>query len=179
MFPFTVVPAYNLPVYASQRPLPDATQDSVRGCSLGFAAAVIADGRLQRACKAQPKQNPACRFPAPGSQDDIREERHITPSDASFEQTEARTTGDRPTVPSSADGVGHGVVGLASTVARFHGGSSSAYGRSGAERSTGRSRAASPSGVVAVRVSSNAEARAATRACERETFCSCWCWGCG
>src|SRR6266481_4937584 len=57
MFPFTVVPAYNLPVYASQRPLPDATQDSVRGCSLGFAAAVIADGRLQRACKAQPAQN--------------------------------------------------------------------------------------------------------------------------
>src|SRR5258706_11883039 len=54
MFPFTVVPAYNLPVYASQRPLPDATQDSVRGCSLGFTAAVIADGRLQRACKAQP-----------------------------------------------------------------------------------------------------------------------------
>jgi|ERR1035437_3257721 hypothetical protein len=41
MFPFTVVPAYNLPVYASQRPLPDATQDSVRGCSLGFAAAVM------------------------------------------------------------------------------------------------------------------------------------------
>src|SRR5258708_16454452 len=56
MFPFTVVPAYNLPVYASQRPLPDATQDSVRGCSLGFAAAVVADGRLQRACKAQPAQ---------------------------------------------------------------------------------------------------------------------------
>src|ERR1035441_1895100 len=53
MFPFTVVPAYNLPVYASQRPLPDATQDSVRGCSLGFAAAVITDGRLQRAYKAQ------------------------------------------------------------------------------------------------------------------------------
>jgi hypothetical protein len=41
MFPFTVVPAYNLPVYASQRPLPDATQDLVRGCSLGFAAAAI------------------------------------------------------------------------------------------------------------------------------------------
>ena len=56
MFPFTVVPAYHLPVYASQRPLPDATQDSVRGCLLGFAAAVIADGRLQRACKAQPAQ---------------------------------------------------------------------------------------------------------------------------
>src|ERR1700736_6043917 len=67
MFPFTVVPAYNLPVYASQRPLPDATQDSVRGCSLGFAAAVIADGRLQRACKAQPAQIPACAANAPGS----------------------------------------------------------------------------------------------------------------
>lgn len=41
IFPFTVVPAYNLPVYASQRPLPDATQDLVRGCSLGFTAAAI------------------------------------------------------------------------------------------------------------------------------------------
>jgi len=67
MFPFTVVPAYNLPVYASQRPLPDATQDSVRGCLLGFAAAVIADGRLQRACKAQPAQIPAGAANAPGS----------------------------------------------------------------------------------------------------------------
>jgi len=55
-FPVHFIPAYNLPVYASQRPLPDTTQDSVRGCSLGFAAAVIADGRLQRACKAQPAQ---------------------------------------------------------------------------------------------------------------------------
>jgi hypothetical protein len=44
IFPFTDVPAYNLPVYASQRPLPGATQDLVRGCSLGFAAAVISDG---------------------------------------------------------------------------------------------------------------------------------------
>ena len=52
-FPVHLIPAYNLPVYASQRPLPVATQDLVRGCSLGFAAAVIADGRLQRACKAQ------------------------------------------------------------------------------------------------------------------------------
>jgi hypothetical protein len=67
MFPFTVVPAYNLPVYASQRPLPDATQDSVRGCLQGFAAAVIADGRLQRACKAQPAQNRTGGFPAYGS----------------------------------------------------------------------------------------------------------------
>ena len=77
-FPVYFIPAYNLPVYASQRPLPDATQDSVRGCSLGFAAAVIADGRLQRACKAQtgspgavarPRlpQNVACGFPAPRS----------------------------------------------------------------------------------------------------------------
>src|SRR5229473_3359642 len=66
-FPVHLIPAYNLPVYASQRPLPDATQDSVRGCSLGFAAAVIADGRLQRACKAQPAQIPACAANAPGS----------------------------------------------------------------------------------------------------------------
>src|ERR1700736_6650309 len=66
MFPFTIVPAYNLPVYASQRPLPDATQDSVRGCSLGFAAAVIADGRLQRACKAQRSSNRTCPIKASG-----------------------------------------------------------------------------------------------------------------
>src|SRR5258707_7711415 len=66
-FPVHFIPAYNLPVYASQRPLPDTTQDSVRGCSLGFAAAVIADGRLQRACKAQPVQIPACAANAPGS----------------------------------------------------------------------------------------------------------------
>ena len=66
-FPVHFIPAYNLPVYASQRPLPDTTQDSVRGCSLGFAAAVIADGRLQRACKAQPAQIPACAANAPGS----------------------------------------------------------------------------------------------------------------
>ena len=65
-FPVHFIPAYNLPVYASQRPLPDATQDSVRGCSLGFAAAVIADGRLQRACKAQRSSNRTSRFPASG-----------------------------------------------------------------------------------------------------------------
>ena len=41
MFPFTFVPACNLPVYASQWPLPDITQDSVRGCELGFAAVSI------------------------------------------------------------------------------------------------------------------------------------------
>ena len=64
--PVHFIPAYNLPVYASQRPLPDATQDSVRGCLLGFAAAVIADGRLQRACKAQRSSNRTCSFPASG-----------------------------------------------------------------------------------------------------------------
>jgi hypothetical protein len=64
--PVHFIPAYNLPVYASQRPLPDATQDSVRGCSLGFAAAVITDGRLQRACKAQRSSNRTCSFPASG-----------------------------------------------------------------------------------------------------------------
>jgi len=34
ILPFTVVPACNLPVYASQWPLPDITQDLVRGCEL-------------------------------------------------------------------------------------------------------------------------------------------------
>lgn len=41
MSPFTFVPAYTLPVYASQWPLPDTTQDLVHGCWLGFAAAAI------------------------------------------------------------------------------------------------------------------------------------------
>jgi len=54
MFPFTLVPAYGLPVYASQCPLPDTTQDSVRGCWLGFAAVTISDDWLPYACKAQP-----------------------------------------------------------------------------------------------------------------------------
>ena len=40
-FPVHLIPAYNLPVYASQRPLPGATQDLVRGCSLGFAEVTI------------------------------------------------------------------------------------------------------------------------------------------
>src|SRR6202022_1279185 len=66
-FPVHFIPAYNLPVYASQRPLPDATQDSVRSCSLGFAAAAISDGRLQRACKAQRSSNRTGGFPASGS----------------------------------------------------------------------------------------------------------------
>src|ERR1700752_3437361 len=66
-FPVHFIPAYNLPVYASQRPLPDATQDSARGCSLGFAAAVIADGRLQHACKAKPAPIRSCAANALGS----------------------------------------------------------------------------------------------------------------
>lgn len=41
IFPFTYVPAYTLPVYASQCPLPGTTQDSVHRCRLGFAAAAI------------------------------------------------------------------------------------------------------------------------------------------
>ena len=67
MFPFTLVPAYGLPVYASQCPLPDTTQDLVRGCWLGFAAVTISDDRLPCACKAQPAQIPACAANAPGS----------------------------------------------------------------------------------------------------------------
>ena len=53
IFPFTCVPAYSFPVYASQRPLPDATQDSVRGCWLGFAAVAIPGACASRAFKAQ------------------------------------------------------------------------------------------------------------------------------
>ncbi len=45
ILPFTDVPAYNLPVYASQWPSPDITQDSVRGCELSFAAVSIS-GKL-------------------------------------------------------------------------------------------------------------------------------------
>ena len=56
-FPFTAIPAYNLPVSASQWPLPDTTQDSVRGCSLGFTAAAISGDGDQRTCKAQRSQN--------------------------------------------------------------------------------------------------------------------------
>src|SRR5215470_16241479 len=57
-FPVHFIAAYNLPVYASQWPLPDTTQDSVRGCSLGFTAAAISSGRVQRAFKAQRSVEP-------------------------------------------------------------------------------------------------------------------------
>ena len=63
-FPVHFIPAYNLPVYASQWPLPDTTQDSVRGCSLGFTAAAISGDRVQRTCTAQPPQNRTCRITA-------------------------------------------------------------------------------------------------------------------
>jgi hypothetical protein len=74
-FPVHFIPAYNLPVYASRWPLPDTTQDSVRGCSLGFTAATISGDGDQRTCKAQTgsleavarlqfPQNVACGFPA-------------------------------------------------------------------------------------------------------------------
>src|SRR5260221_11282237 len=95
MFPFTVVPAYNLPVYASQRPLPDATQDSVRGCLLGFAAAVIADGRLQRACKAQPSLIRTCSFPGAGSPDGSLDLAHLATPSAYIPELYRRDLQDR------------------------------------------------------------------------------------
>lgn len=48
----TFLLAYNLPVHASQRPSPDATQDSVRGCRLSFAAVAISGDKVSCACKA-------------------------------------------------------------------------------------------------------------------------------
>src|SRR5208283_4105851 len=42
-------------------------RNATRKFGLGFAAAVIADGRLQRACKAQPAQIPASAIHAQGS----------------------------------------------------------------------------------------------------------------
>ena len=65
-FPFTFVSAYCLPVYASQWPLPDTTQDSVHGCWLSFTTVVISNYRISCACKAQPSSNRACGFPAHG-----------------------------------------------------------------------------------------------------------------
>jgi len=65
--PFTFVPAYCLPVYASQRPLPDTTQDSVRGCRLSFTAVAIPDDMVSCAFKAQPAQIRASPIRALGS----------------------------------------------------------------------------------------------------------------
>ena len=55
--PFTYVPAYGLPVYASQHALPHTTQDSVPGCWLGFTRTAISGCRTSCACKAQPSPN--------------------------------------------------------------------------------------------------------------------------
>src|SRR4051794_14263861 len=49
--PFTFVPAYCLPVYASQSPLPDTTQDSVRGYRLSFTAVAISGDMVSCAFK--------------------------------------------------------------------------------------------------------------------------------
>src|SRR5262250_3082659 len=65
--PFTFVPAYCLPVYASQSPLPDTTQDSVRGCRLSFTAVAISGDMVSCAFKAQPAQIRTCGTPAYGS----------------------------------------------------------------------------------------------------------------
>src|SRR5262249_25097592 len=66
-FPVHFIPAYNLPVYASQWPLPDTTQDSVRGCSLGFTAAAISGDRLQRAFHGATRTVPYVHVDAYGS----------------------------------------------------------------------------------------------------------------
>src|SRR5215468_9069203 len=66
-FPVHFIPAYNLPVYASQWPLPDTTQDSVRGCSLGFTAAAISGDRLQRAFHGATRTDPYVHVDAYGS----------------------------------------------------------------------------------------------------------------
>ena len=65
--PFTFVPAYCLPVYASQSPLPDTTQDSVRGCRLSFTAVAISGDMVSCAFKAQPAQIRASPIRALGS----------------------------------------------------------------------------------------------------------------
>jgi hypothetical protein len=72
-FPVHFIPAYNLPVYASQWPLPDTTQDSVRGrCArlrlrLGFTAAAISGDRLQRAFHGATRTDPYVHLDAYGS----------------------------------------------------------------------------------------------------------------
>ena len=77
---FTFVPAYYLPVYASQSPLPSSTQDSVRGCRLGFTAAAISGDMVSCAFKAQRSSNRTCRFPASGSRTRLHAFSRVTPS---------------------------------------------------------------------------------------------------
>ena len=67
IFPFTSFrPTTSLSTLRSDR-YRTPRKNSVRGCSLGFAAAVISDGRLQRAYKAQPAQIRAGPIQAHGS----------------------------------------------------------------------------------------------------------------
>jgi hypothetical protein len=65
LIPFTGVPAYVLPVYASPGTLPYTTQDSVPDCWRGFVRAAISGGWTVCACKAQPPQNRA--HPSPST----------------------------------------------------------------------------------------------------------------
>ena len=83
-FPFTFVSAYCLPVYASQWPLPDTTQDSVHSCWLSFTTVVISNYRISCACKAQPSQIPACGITAQGSSKLLTCTRHIFKSSESM-----------------------------------------------------------------------------------------------
>ena len=61
--PFTAVPAYVLPVYASPGTVPYPTPDSGPDCWLRFVRAAIADGWTVCACKARPPPNDTCKFP--------------------------------------------------------------------------------------------------------------------
>src|SRR5262245_53840111 len=66
IFPFTLFrPTTSLSTLRSGR-YRTPTQDSVRGCSLGFTAAAISGDRVQRTCTAQPAQIRTSGFPAYG-----------------------------------------------------------------------------------------------------------------
>ena len=76
IFPFTDVPAYKLPVYASQCPLPVITQDSVRGCRLGFAAVAIAGDWVPRASRRNPLIKPGVPISGTRLSDRLHREAH-------------------------------------------------------------------------------------------------------
>src|SRR5262245_14732837 len=66
IFPFTLFrPTTSLSTLRSGR-YRTPTQDSVRGCSLGFTAAAISGDRVQRTCTAQPAQIRTCPIRAYG-----------------------------------------------------------------------------------------------------------------
>jgi len=56
------IPAYHLPIYASQCLLPHTTQDSVLDCWLSFVKAVIADRSLPCASRRNPHQTVRMEF---------------------------------------------------------------------------------------------------------------------